>query len=830
MENQDEERIYRQKIMKVAVSSVGLCLLVAYWYATQSVAADCEYHPFLGQNFYHIYPPYKYYVWQNTDFIANGIPNILHEYFFYPYLGFFIGAGITFFYAKSLKNETSHGSAKFATKKEIDDAGLGMYEGKKEIKKSGVVVGVNPYTNKLMLHNGVEHIFLVAPTRSGKGVNTIIPTGLVWQHSIFFFDVKGELWQATAGYRQKILRQKVLKFAPLESDGSSARWNPLAEINYRTSEELSDVVTIVNIMVRPDGEKQGGSDPFWENSASALLNGVIMHLMYKHHKEGLSLPCPTNIMSFLSSPDMDLDELFVSMKDYPHISPEEFLELPDENGIPRKNPLKEIYGDYILNLKPFSDALGVTVKSIDDIRNALLEKYKDKLDKIPWSAPPPKKKNGAEDEQEYDDEDEDDEMPVSDETAGFNDNEKFSPQDDESENSDIEDCWAKLKRDNDKKKTEKEKTESPFYMLLVHPKVAECAANMLNGAEQTRASIMQTAQTAMALYQNPVIQKNTAVSDFCISDLLSPNDTVSLYLCMKSNEVQTVKPLSRLLINTMLQKLIREIKFDSSGGAKMKQRLLLMLDEFPQLGNLKSVELALAVCAGYGIKICIVAQDVNQLNKEYTKDNSIGSNCHIHIYFTPNLDSGGATAESISKSLGKKTITTVSHSDGGGLGKGSNSESFTGRELMTPDEVSHMSSERELVFVAGHRPIFGKKLRYYLQPFFLDRLHEYQCAYMKEHNYQKFCKRYPNGTVENCGGGNLCDECKKNNPISIKCPEYPLFSDSVTVVTDYSTLFNVHGADSDDLIKRTNLIRSEKEFSLSKNKKGGVLIEKIPSE
>ncbi len=121
-----------------------------------------------------------------------------------------------------------------------------------------------------------------------------------------------------------------------------------------------------------------------------------------------------------------------------------------------------------------------------------------------------------------------------------------------------------------------------------------------------------------------------------------------------------------------------------------------------------------------------MAQDVNQLNKEYTKDNSIASNCHAYIYFTPDLDSGAVTAESISKNLGKKTITTISHSDGGGLGKGSNSESFTGRELMTPDEVSHMSAEKELVFAAGHRLIYGNKLRYYLKPFFTKRLAMYQ--------------------------------------------------------------------------------------------------------
>ena len=146
-----------------------------------------------------------------------------------------------------------------------------------------------------------------------------------------------------------------------------------------------------------------------------------------------------------------------------------------------------------------------------------------------------------------------------------------------------------------------------------------------------------------------------------------------------------------------------------------------MLDEFPQLGQMECIELALAICAGYGIKICIVSQDVNQLNKAYTKDNSIGSNCHLHIYFTPNIDNGGATAESISKTLGKQTIKTVSHS-GGGFMKGSDSTSTTGRELMTPDEVSHMSSEKEIVFVAGHKPIFGDKLRYYLQPMFTRRL------------------------------------------------------------------------------------------------------------
>ena len=762
----DDEKIYREKVLKIGAMSIGICLIIAYWYATQRVAAECNYHSYLG-NFLQIgelkiYAPYKFYVWQNNEWIAGAIQHIIKKYAMMPQLAVIIGGGFTYLCAKNMKKETSHGSASFATAKEIDDAGLGIYEDKKSHSKkdSGVVIGVNPYNKKLMLHNGVEHILLVAPTRSGKGVNTIIPTGLVWKNSIFFFDVKGELWQATAGYRQKVLKQKVMKFEPLCGDGSSARWNPLAEINFQTAEELGDVATIVSIMVKPDGEKPGGGDPFWDNAASALLSGVIMHLMYKHYREKLRLPCPTDIMSFLSSPNKNLDELFTDMKNYAHISPEEFLE---QDG--RKNPLKEIYGEYILNLKPFNDALGLEDKDVAHNLEELRQKILESRMKINWSAP----KSGKIDE--FDD-----------------------------EANEIQEV-------------------SPFYMLLVHPKVAECAANMLNGAEQTRASIMQVAQTAMSLYQNPVVQRNTEVSDFCIQDLLSPKETVSLYLCMNSNEVQTLKPLSRLLINTMLQKLIREIKFDSSGGAKMKQRLLLMLDEFPQLGNLKSVELALAVCAGYGIKICIVAQDINQLNKEYTKDNSIGSNCHIHVYFTPNLDSGGSTAESISKNLGKQTITTVSHSDGGGLGKGSNSESFTGRELMTADEVSHMSAERELVFVAGHKPIYGNKLRYYLQPTFLERLKKYQEMYVQEHNFD-FCKKYPQGDES------ACEKClkikaEKNLP-EMECPKYPLYSDSVTQVLTYENLFAIHEAEKISAEEKAKAVQAEKNFK----KTGGIKLEK----
>lgn len=713
MNDTQKERI---KSLKV----IGTILLVSYlignWIATQMVASACEYSPLLGKNLsigsIHIYAPYMYYMWSHNIMLSRAIPHILASSDKYIIFSLIAGALLSYLFTRTLQKNTSHGSASWATKKDIDDAGLGAYniETKKKKflffhwtkkikhrKNTGVVVGINPYTKNLMLDDSNTHTLLIAPTRSGKGVNTIIPTGVIWKGSILFFDVKGELWQATSGYRHKAFHQKVMKFEPLCVDGSTARWNPFAEINFRTEEEVGDLSSVVGTLVRPDGEKNGG-DAFWDNSAAALINAVILHLLYKNYQENKPLPCPTDVMSFLSSPDMDTDELFSSMKFYPHISPKEFLELEyeDENTHEKKhyiNPLKEIYGEYIRNFAPFNAALQLDgdkkVKNIEELRLAMLDKN------ISFAAP-----------------DSDD-----------------------------------------------EENESPFWQCLVHPKVAEGAANMLNGAEQTRASIMQTAQTAMAIYQDPVVQKNTAVSDFCLRDLLDPKQEISLYLVMQPKDLNVLRPVSRLFINTLLDKLVRDMKFEKDNNIKRekKQRLLLMLDEFPQLRKLQSIENALGVCAGYGIKMCIVAQDVNQLNQQYTKDNIIASNCRVNIYFTPNLDTAGnATAKSLSNALGKKTISTVSHSDGGGgFLKGSNSASYTARDLMTPDEVAHMSADKEIVFIAGCKPIMGDKLRYYERKYFMEKI-----------------------------------------------IDPPLYSDTATVVSSYKDLFAVNNAARQDLLKR----------------------------
>lgn len=725
----------RSKFFLICIAVLAIAYVAGNWATTQLIADDLDYHELLpGRIYGSVFQPFAVDLWRSDAAIYDAIQMTIRKYFYIAWIVYAIGIFICYQVYRSMIRMSSHGTAGFAKAADIKKAGL-------TAKETGFVVGRNPFDDKIMLHNGPEHVLLVAPTRSGKGVCNMVPTGICWKHSIFLFDPKGELWTFTATWRKKHMGQKVMKFEPLCKDGSSAKWNPFAEIDFQSFEELTDVSTISEMMVKTG---EGGSkDPFWENSAVALINGIILHLLYKHHQEKRFLPCPSDVMTFLSSPSMSTEKLFASMKMYPHISKAEFL----EEGC--TNPLKDIYGEYVEDFRPFAKACPEFAKAVEE-NEEQARRYEESLSTGKADVSPPRSNLELLRDTIRDIETNPDEMQRK--TLNFSAPDISAAADKKEINKIIQMHVEK---------------EGPWYLLLVHPKVAEAAANMYNGADQTAASIMQTAQTAMAVYQDPLIRQNTAVSDFTLRDLLDPSQEVSLYLVLQPNDIDKLRPILRLFVNTMLAKLVRDMEFerkqDQQNTAKekapKKQRLLLMLDEFPQLGKLESIEKSLAICAGYGVKICIVAQSMGQLNKIYTKDNAIPGNCHVQIYFTPTLEDGGGTAKTLSDTLGEKTIHSYSKSDNGKVFASSTSTSNMARKLMTPDEVRRMPDDRELVFVAGFRPVYGKKIRYYEETYFTDRV-----------------------------------------------MDPPLFSDTATQIQSFSQLFAVHAAERKKIEERQQTV------------------------
>ena len=165
-------------------------------------------------------------------------------------------------------------------------------------------------------HNGPEHVLCYAPTRSGKGVALIVPTLLSWRESAVITDLKGELWELTAGWRKQHANNRVLRFEPASSSGG-AHWNPLEEIRLGSEHEVGDVQNLATLIVDPDGR---GLETHWQKSAQALLVGVILHALYKAQGQRERDPFAFRYRALLSDPDREIAELWMEMFTAPPIS------------------------------------------------------------------------------------------------------------------------------------------------------------------------------------------------------------------------------------------------------------------------------------------------------------------------------------------------------------------------------------------------------------------------------------------------------------------------------------------------------------------------------
>ena len=76
----------------------------------------------------------------------------------------------------------SHGSARFATDAERRALQAG----------DGLLIGRDGRTGRLLRYDGPAHLLTLAPTRSGKGVGTVIPNLLLAPRSVLVIDPKGE--------------------------------------------------------------------------------------------------------------------------------------------------------------------------------------------------------------------------------------------------------------------------------------------------------------------------------------------------------------------------------------------------------------------------------------------------------------------------------------------------------------------------------------------------------------------------------------------------------------------------------------------------------------
>ena len=330
-----------------------LCVTVGVFMSTQLFAAYMNYDPeVIGDplkvlsNGYRIYNPVyfilgciKYFGDEDfSDYIFKSVPPVI--------IGFVV-ALITYMlrgvlFAGHQKNQHIYGTARWAHIKDLIRFGL--------MQKYGIVCGETanapvtykiggenndklilhlknsvwreyithqpPKAGRLVCHSGATNTWVIAPTRSGKGVGCIIPTllnygvpyfGWTYDKKSFFFkafggafkflakkekaikgrgsvivfDPKGENWEATAGFRSRF--STCLPFNPMQIDDSHGK--PMGTVHYNPIHEIPDSKSDAFAWSDMFGEfffsqNDSGENAFFYKNARDIFTAVIMHVRF----------------------------------------------------------------------------------------------------------------------------------------------------------------------------------------------------------------------------------------------------------------------------------------------------------------------------------------------------------------------------------------------------------------------------------------------------------------------------------------------------------------------------------------------------------------------
>ena len=638
---------------KISLVFLFLAIFLILGVGTQTFAKKVGYHKSLGsplfiyKNKTPIYWPGKYISWikfkKTAPKAIQAAENNMMGTFI---LMFFILMAIN--YKKKVVNV--HGSAKWATKSDINKMGFFPYKDKRKVKKeykktntlalyqanilerkdyikieipeemnsikkylkvlnylltekswrekefysNGVVLGKDQY-GRLLIDDSPGHVMMIAKTGGGKGVAVVIPSLITWKGSTLVNDIKGDNWLYTAAYRRS-LGHKVFRFEAT-ADGIkkvSCHYNPMVEIRKETVYEYQDARVIAETIVSPDKLR----DKYFGPAGVNYLAAVILHVLYMTKNRIGNL---TDVYNFMTTPQFSEEEQLKQMINAEH----------NENG--PEDLFYKIYNDVII----------------------------------------------------------------------------------------LEDG-----------------TESP----RTHPRISRAAANTLSRSDRERSGIIGTAILELEIFATPTILRNTAYSDFRISDFMNYEIPIDLYFVTTPNSIDITAVLLKLFITQILYILTNSMEVNKKGeNIAFKHKLLLVLDELTAIGKVDILHKLIPLIRGWGMKALIIIQDMKQLKATYGENNSFLGNMATTLYYTTNdVD----TAKYVETRLGNKTekIVTKSYGHGGFFRKVTYNESYVKRPLMTAEEVHTMDEKDVVILSAGKNPIHGKQARWYEVDEFKNRL------------------------------------------------------------------------------------------------------------
>ena len=233
---------------------------------------------------------------------------------------------------------------------------------------------------------------------------------------------------------------------------------------------------------------------------------------------------------------------------------------------------------------------------------------------------------------------------------------------------------------------------------------------VVRGAGDTVRSIIISANSRLALLENPQILRILSKDDLHIEELgigtkRNRKKRTALF-CVIPDSDKSYNFIVGMLYTQLFQELYYQADFKF--GGKLPIQVTLMMDEFSNVALPDDFCSLLSTMRSRRISAVIIIQNLAQI-KALFKDTweTITGNCDTLVYLGGNEKS---THEYISELLGKGTIDKRSTGETRGVhGSASRNYDVLGRSLMNPDEVRNMDNKNCLIFIKGFNPIFDEK-------------------------------------------------------------------------------------------------------------------------
>lgn len=226
------------------------------------------------------------------------------------------------------------------------------------------------------------------------------------------------------------------------------------------------------------------------------------------------------------------------------------------------------------------------------------------------------------------------------------------------------DAWVKKKQDKDPDFIPDPGDSFDLFVRAMHQTkefggvVSETAAKLAQMGDQTRGNALGTARTHLDFLKEPklwgVLEPNIdATRTFKLKELRRQDKPLTVYLCLPVDMIPRQGRWFRLIVSQIIQSIERST-FDKGRDLP----ILMMIDEFFQLGPLPSITNTLTYARSFGLRLWLIVQDLNQLKMNYPESwETILGACGIKQFFGVN---DLFTARYVSELIGEEEIDVPS--------------------------------------------------------------------------------------------------------------------------------------------------------------------------